>query len=168
MTIQNFLNGTGTTDKGYSREDVIAMDWGTYDQCSLGVSQWMFPSDEDSNFVAGSPVLTAEDLHAIDEDKAARDGFADNIHFYLMLLHDNVGKWVVPHNHHHLRLTRAIKASSLILGPQAAAALMAFGVSTDAVNGAPINTTSTAFWLGAVDYGIDFRIKNGLRLKVTS
>lgn len=156
MTVQNFLNGTGTTHNGYSRDDVIAMDWDTYDQCSLGVSQWAFPSDEASKFVSGSPVLTADDIATIKADKEAIHGLCLCANFYYTLLSENEDKWLVENNHHHMRITRAIKALSIFVSPQFAwgFANAICDLNTEAES--PVNETSVFFWQSAIMEGADY------------
>lgn len=68
MLLREFYAGTGKDNVGRTFDDIMAMRDDAMDAAHDWV-QWVFPTDEPSNFNDQAPLLTAEDIAFIKADK---------------------------------------------------------------------------------------------------
>ena len=81
--------------------------------------QWLFPLDEPSRSVNGTPVLTELDIDEIKESSLAQTNLAKSASWFLGFLRRNQ-HWVTKYDHNHLRITRVIKSLRLVASDKAA------------------------------------------------
>ena len=81
--------------------------------------QWLFPLDEPSRSVNGTPVLTELDIDEIRQSSLAQANLAESAGWFLGFLERN-DHWITKYNHNHLRITRIIKSLRLLASDEAA------------------------------------------------
>jgi hypothetical protein len=108
-----FLAGTGQDDAGRTIAQVLAFD-GSDLEMHHDYIQWLFPLNEPSRAVSGSPVLTTGDIGRIRNDTLA----ATNLRAAATRMgafYDSTSHWLGAFDHNHLRITRIIKSLRLLL-----------------------------------------------------
>ena len=110
--------------------------------------QWLFPLDESSRSVNGSPILTALDIHEIKESSLAQGNLAKSASWFLGFL-ERSDHWITKYNHNHLRITRVIKSLRLLATDEAADEFKdkVFGYLGDDLN--LIDPKARSFWNSA-------------------
>ncbi|GJD43616.1 hypothetical protein AFCDBAGC_1468 [Methylobacterium cerastii] len=145
--IHAFLAGTGTDGAGRTLATVLAFD-DLRIEAVHDFIQWCFPLAQASRAVPGAPVLTPAEADAIRADPAAREGLRAALarmrRFYV-----GTDRWLAPHDHNHLRITRILTATRDLLGAAEAQDFHAFATLRNAQAGSPINPASLAFWADA-------------------
>ena len=81
--------------------------------------QWLFPLDEPSRSVNGTPVLTELDIDEIRQSSLVQANLAESARWFVGFLERN-NHWVTKYNHNHLRITRLIKSLRLLASDEAA------------------------------------------------
>ena len=81
--------------------------------------QWLFPLDEPSRSVNGTPVLTELDIDEIRQSSLVQANLAESARWFVGFLERN-SHWVTKYNHNHLRITRVIKSLRLLASDEAA------------------------------------------------
>jgi hypothetical protein len=161
-----FYSGAAPDPRGRTLAAIWAWDDAALERVHDYI-QWLFPLPEPSRFNDGAPLLTAADSAAF----AARAELRDNLRrslrrmlaFYGFALGDGprvtraadfstqAANWLNPQNHNFLRLTRILRALSLLgLGSEARALLAALEEVYRSGGAAAIGQRSLAFWQGAV------------------
>ena len=146
--IHAFLAGSGTDGAGRTLAAVLAFDDLRIEAVHDFV-QWCFPLGQASRAVPGAPVLIPAEADAIRADPAARAGLVAAL-ARMRRFYAETDRWLAPHDHNHLRITRILTAVRTLLGPEAARDFHAFVTARNAQAGAPINPASLAFWAEAV------------------
>lgn len=140
-----FLTSDGRDEAGRTIEAVLAFGDVELERHHDFI-QWLFPLNEPSAAVPGSPVLTAADIAAIrtSDVAQARLAFASErmLAFYRATTH-----WRRSSDHNHLRVTRIIKSLRLLAGDPAADAFKA--VMLDMAEGAGVGALSVSYWRAA-------------------
>lgn len=77
--------------------------------------QWVFPTNEASRAVPGSPLLDEEEIAEIQNSEPAKQNLSKSADWYFNFLRRN-NFWRKPHDHNHLRITRVIKSLRLLCG----------------------------------------------------
>ncbi len=110
--------------------------------------QWLFPLDEPSRSVNGTPVLTELDIDEIKESSLAQGNLAKSARWFLGFLERNQ-HWVTKYDHNHLRITRVIKSLRLLASDKAADEFKdkVFGYLGDDLN--LIDPKARSFWNSA-------------------
>jgi Opioid growth factor receptor (OGFr) conserved region. len=142
-----FLEGEGPDGRGRTVFDVLAMDDAALEQHHDFI-QWLFPLPEKSQAVPGSPVLTPEDVLALQESGFAQSSLAagtDRMAYFYLRTH----YWLAVEDHNHLRITRVIRSLRLLRGDEFAEAFKAFILARVQDTQAPINARSLGFWTTA-------------------
>ncbi|MCQ8239477.1 hypothetical protein [Rhizosaccharibacter radicis] len=147
-SIHSFLRGDGTDGRGRTLADVLAFDDDRIEHVHDFI-QWLFPLPERSQAVPGSPVLGAAEAAAIRADARALDGFRAAL-ARMALFYDRTDAWLTGLDHNHLRITRILRASRDLLGPDEAQAFHRRLLTRHDAAGAPINRRSLGFWQDAV------------------
>lgn len=106
-TIVQFLSGYGKDHKGRGLAEIrISPDWKL--EREHDYIQWMFPSDIESDFFNGAPVLTDDDIIFIKNSPTIQEqiglSLARMIEFY-----EKNDYWITQKNHNFLRLTRILR-----------------------------------------------------------
>ena len=112
--LPDFLNGTGPDHQGRYLRDIWDFDDKTIEQTHDFI-QWMFPLIEKSLSVPDVPTLSATDIEAIRANKVARANLERSANWYLGFLNRN-DHWIKSYDHNHLRITRVIKSTRLLVG----------------------------------------------------
>ena len=116
--IVGFLEGKTPDHRGR----MLSMLWNQTDDDAENTHdyiQWMFPLDEPSQAVNGTPVLSDYDIDEIKENQLAIENLEKSERWFLGFLERN-DHWIVNYDHNHLRITRAIKSLRLLTSDQAA------------------------------------------------
>jgi len=111
-----FHTGRGRDSAGRRHQEVLALDddhleW-TYDW-----TQWTFPVPECSDLCPQAPVLDHVDQLALRTSDEARERMSRAQMRMLSFLQDGT-RWLREGDYNHLRITRAIRSSRLVLGDQ--------------------------------------------------
>lgn len=130
----SFYLGEAPDAEGRMWEDVMKFNHAQLEYVHDYI-QWLFPSDEPSNFNTDAPLLSEEDQHAFHNNQILRDrllqAFRKILDFYGFELHeklhgeipwiyvvrsgdwDGAHQWVEVYNHNYLRITRILKCLRL-------------------------------------------------------
>ena len=137
-----FLAGNGVDAAGRSFHDILALDDDALER-SHDFIQWLFPLDEPSRAVPGSPVLDRNAIRALRASRVSRERLgraaARMLHFYR-----RTPTWRAPFDHNHLRITRIIRSLRLLCGDRDADAFRDEIVLL--AGDAPIDPQARAFW----------------------
>lgn len=143
--VVDFLSGDGADRAGRTLGQVLAFD-DTALERHHDYIQWLFPLTEPSGAVAGSPVLSAEDIEAVRGSPRAQANL-ERASARMLAFYRDTKHWRVAMDHNHLRITRIIRALRLLVGDAAADDFHAAIVHLSA--DAPINARSRTFWADA-------------------
>ena len=116
--IVEFLEGTGIDNHGRRLDQVVAED-DEYWERTHNFIQWLFPLDEESRSVRGSPVLVEEHMLAIRESESARNNLQRSVTRYKDFL-AGTNNWRSEYDHNHLRISRVIKCLRLLVSDEEA------------------------------------------------
>ena len=145
MGIVEFLAKDGADNAGRRFGQVLAFDDRAL-EAHHDYIQWLFPLDEPSRAVPGSPVLDQASLVALRASDMAkqrqREAAARMLRFYAGNIH-----WKRGFDHNHLRITRIIKSLRLISGDAEADAFKTRII--ELAGGAPIDPAARRFWNAA-------------------
>ena len=145
--VQAFLEGEGHDAWGRTVFDMLAFDDAAIERTHDFI-QWLFPLTEPSASVAGSPVLTPEDVTAIHVSVPAQCSLAaatDRMDRFYRATHD----WLMPADHNHLRITRIIRSLRLLCGDDQAEAFKAAILWRVEATQAPVSARSRGYWATA-------------------
>ena len=137
-----FLTSDGTNGSGRRFTDVIAFDDDALEDHHDFI-QWLFPLDEPSRAVPGSPVLDAQTIATVRGSPVAQERLAQASRRMLTFYRATTA-WRRPFDHNHLRITRIIKSLRL-LGSDETADAFRRDIKALAA-GAPIDASARAFW----------------------
>jgi hypothetical protein len=145
MDIVEFLAKDGTDQAGRRFAQVVGFDNRALESHHDYI-QWLFPLDEPSRAVPGSPVLDHAALAALRNSEQARrrqhEAAQRMLEFYAATSH-----WKQVFDHNHLRITRIIKSLRLVSGDAEADEFKARII--ELAGDAPIDPTARRFWNGA-------------------
>ena len=116
--IVEFLEGTGIDNHG-RRLDQLLTESDEYWERTHDFIQWLFPLDEESRSVRGSPVLAEEHILAICGSESARNNIQRSVTRYKDFLAGTTN-WRSGYDHNHLRISRVTKCLRLLVDDQAA------------------------------------------------
>jgi Opioid growth factor receptor (OGFr) conserved region len=133
-----FHAGTGTDDKGRTRNQILAFDDRALEEVHDYI-QWLFPLPEPSRFNPDAPLLTRDDVLLFRRQPKLRASVAAALKrmlaFYGFVrdedgdvvpapdFGDRAAHWLQPQNHNHLRLTRILRCLVLLGLPDEALTL---------------------------------------------
>jgi hypothetical protein len=145
--IVRFLEGKGPDGAGRSIGNVLSFDLAALERYHNYI-QWLFPMREESQAVAGSPVLTDSDIDAVKGSSVAQWNVRRAVElmdgFYASTDH-----WLKSSDHNHLRITRIIKSLRLLVGDAAADDFRSQILARVSQAKAPISETSRSYWASA-------------------
>jgi hypothetical protein len=158
-----FYRGEGQDTAGRSLATLLAWDDEQLEYVHDYI-QWLFPLPERSAFNPAAPLLSAQDVAAFLEDarlrQALRAAWERMLRFYGFALsqdgsvaaeRDASRPWLTPGNHNFLRITRILRALTLLgLSSQAEVFLAALQILYDSGAAHVIGARSLKFWRGAV------------------
>lgn len=161
-----FYAGAGPDGHGRKIAEIWAWDDAALERVHDYI-QWLFPLPEPSRFNDGAPLLTAADIAAFAAQAELRDNLRRSLGRLLAFYGFALGPgprvtqaadfaaraadWLTPQNHNFLRLTRILRALSLLgLGGEARALLAALEHVYRRGGAAAIGARSLAFWRDAV------------------
>ena len=110
----DFLTGNGVDAAGRTYADVLAFDEDSLERHHDFI-QWLFPLDEPSRAVPGSPVLDAQTIAALRGSGVARER-QEKAAARMLQFYRDTEAWRRPFDHNHLRITRIIKSLRLTNG----------------------------------------------------
>lgn len=127
-----FHAGMGTDDQGRTLAEILAWDDDRLERVHDYI-QWLFPLPERSAFNAGAPILAKADIEAFRIHphlrSTLREALARMLAFYGFTLRQAGGRWTVrpaasfpersrhwltPGNHNFLRISRILRALTLL------------------------------------------------------
>ena len=113
-SIQGFLEGADANSSNWLLSDIWKFNDTQIENIHTFI-QWVFPTDEPSRATPGSPVLDEEEIVKIQNSEQAKHNLSKSADWYFNFLKRN-SFWRKPHDHNHLRITRAIKSLRLLCG----------------------------------------------------
>ena len=140
--LQAFMMGGGVDGQGRTFEPVLAFDDERLERHHDFI-QWLFPLDEASRAVPGSPVLDSATISALRASPVAQARLAQ-ASARMRAFYRSQTAWRRPFDHNHLRITRIIKSLRLLAGDAAADAFRAAIVTL--AGDAPIDRLARKFW----------------------
>lgn len=145
--IANFLAADGVDHAGRSHADILAKDDAWLERTHDYI-QWLFPLEVPSGSVFGAPVLTPDDIAALRPSPICRQRMqaaaARMDAFYRDTAH-----WLRPYDHNHLRITRIIHSTRLLVSDEAADAFREEVLAQVERAGARIDPKALAHWRAA-------------------
>ena len=111
--IVEFLEGSGTDRQNRKLKDIWLMQHSEIENTHDFI-QWVFPLNEPSSAVPGSPVLSVSEIDAIRSSQTAKENLSKSASWYLNFLSKNQ-HWVTRYDHNHLRITRTLKSLDLLI-----------------------------------------------------
>ena len=114
LVIKSFIEGLEPDPMGRTFDNILSYNDADIENVHNFI-QWLFPLDEPSQAVAGSPVLSGTDIKEIRASNTAKINLLHASEWYLGFLERN-RQWVTMYDHNHLRITRVIKSLRLLIG----------------------------------------------------
>lgn len=145
--IVDFLEGGGPDSAGRGIDEVLRFGLGALESRHDFI-QWLFPLQEPSAAMPGSPVLDAEDVAAIKASLRAQAHLmaaCDRMDWF----YGQTDHWLRPQNHNHLRITRIIKSLRLLVGDFAADQFRTTIMTRVEHQHAVVGETALRHWLAA-------------------
>jgi hypothetical protein len=142
-----FLEGEGADARGRTVFDVLALDDAALERTHDYI-QWLFPLDEPSAAVLDAPVLTPGDVKALRQSPLAPCALAAATD-RMDIFYRRTTRWLRPHDHNHLRITRIIRSLRLLRGHEAADAFRDAILDRVAATQAPVSRLSLGYWMTA-------------------
>ena len=139
-----FLEGVGRDGAGRLLDEVLAFSDDALERRHDFI-QWLFPLPEPSAAVPGSPVLTSEDIDAVQASPGVQENLARAAR-RMLSFYEATTWWRRPSDHNHLRITRIIRSLRLLAGDQAAEGFRSRILDLVETSGAPVNATSLRYW----------------------
>jgi hypothetical protein len=139
-----FLEGEGPDARGRTLFDVLGLDDAALERTHDFI-QWLFPLPEPSGAVPDAPVLTPDEVRAIQDSTLAQCALAaatDRMEAFYRATH----AWLAPHDHNHLRITRIIRSLRLLVGDDQADAFRAAILWIVETTRAPVSARSRGYW----------------------
>ncbi len=118
MKLLSFLQDIGPDHRGRTLSDI----WRFSDaqiEATHDFIQWVFPLDTPSGAQPDAPVLGPAEIDMIHKSAPATMNLERSTDWFLGFLARSTD-WLAPYDHHHLRITRMIRANRLLLGELAA------------------------------------------------
>jgi hypothetical protein len=150
-----FYRGTGTDDRGRTLDAIRSFSDDRLEHVHDFI-QWLFPLDEPSGANPDAPVLTGDDIATFRADASLRAELLRSLdvmrRFYGVdrsTASSVPQRWLLPHNHNYLRLTRIMKCLRLLGCDDAAASLFASLREIYERHPDAIGATSFAYWRDA-------------------
>lgn len=137
-----FLTGEGTDAAGRSFAQILAMTDAALEH-QHDFIQWLFPLDEPSRAVPGSPVLDPATVQAL-RASAVAQARLDEAAARMLRFYRETSAWRRSFDHNHLRITRIIRSLRLLRGDHAADGFRHAIVAL--AEGAPIDAQARGFW----------------------
>jgi len=151
--ILEYLNGRGIDHKGRKLDEVLKQN-DVYLEENHDYIQWLFPLKEPSYNVPEAPVITEEEITLARSSEVIKVNMENSLDrmtkFYL-----NNDQWLEPREHNHLRITRIIKSSRMILGDEPAEEFYNQIMECVKKNGVEILTLHMAYWTDAMGLAFD-------------
>jgi hypothetical protein len=147
MKLLSFLQDVGPDHRGRFLSDI----WKFSDddiEHTHDFIQWVFPLDEPSGAQPDAPVLEPAEIDLIHKSGPATMNVERSTEWFLGFL-SRSQRWLVPHDHNHLRITRMIKSNRLLLGELAAESARAKVLKLVQKAGGKISEESIAYWRSA-------------------
>ncbi len=148
MSVVAFLHGTGVDNNNRTFAEVLTQD-DVWLEREHNYIQWLFPLLEESNNVHDAPVLSLNDIALIKDDPVALGNFTEALErlsrFYLENDH-----WLTPMDHNHLRITRILKSTRLILSLSEAEQFYNLIMERVREAGNLVKPSNIAYWTDAV------------------
>ena len=145
MTIATFLTADGRDDAGRTHADILAAD-NRFLESRHDFIQWLFPLQEPSRAVPGSPVLDRATIAALRISPAAQERLGAAAE-RMLAFYGATSAWRTAFDHNHLRITRVIKSLRLLAGDTAAEDFKRRILAL--AGGAPIDARARDFWNAA-------------------
>ncbi len=142
-----FLTGDGRDPSGLTLDELLDSPDATLEDRHDFI-QWLFPIDEPSRAVPGSPILTPDDIAMI---RASGRALA-NLHAAAERMKRFYGRthgWRVGHDHNHLRITRIIRSLRLLAGDAPADGFRAHILALLGSDRDGVSKTTIQFWTTA-------------------
>ena len=143
-----FMEGAGTDAAGRTHHEVLAMDDTSLER-EHDYIQWLFPLREESAAVWDAPTLTNADIAHLAHTPVTREALVRAL-ARMQEFYANNDHWLVPHEHNHLRITRILKSTRILLGKTHAHHFYNFIQGRVAERGIEIREENRAYWDAAI------------------
>lgn len=111
--LYSFYNNDGLDNHGRTIHDMIAMTDEQLEK-SHNAIQWIFPLNEPSLHNRTAPLLDDETIEALKNSTTFDVTFQYVSIRFLSFLRNTYPRWIHPHNHNYLRITRVIRSCYLL------------------------------------------------------
>lgn len=142
-----FLKGETADPRGRTVAHILSFSDNELERCHNYI-QWLFPLNEPSVAVPGSPVLSRGDIRAIRKSEKAQANMRAARERMQMFYAGN-DHWLCSNDHNHLRITRIIQSLRLLVGDDEANDFRNTILALVASGGNRVNSRSLQFWTEA-------------------
>lgn len=143
-----FLLGSGKDNRGRTLENVLAFT-DAHLEAEHDYIQWLFPLREQSGAVWDAPTLTNNDIAFISQNEEIRKNLVDALIRMGDFFRAN-DQWLAPHDHNHLRITRILKSTRILLSKEHAQTYYDFIMHHVDSKKAQVNPKNLEFWDSAL------------------
>jgi hypothetical protein len=147
--LHDYLTGSGRDARGRSVHEVLGYSDDQLEEIHDYI-QWLFPLPTRSSAQPSAPVLTGQEIEAIQSDPRAvatlQQATRRMLEFYR-----NTDGWLTGFDHNHLRVTRIIQSLRLLVSLQAACDFYKTILHLQSAAGAPVNSRSLDYWRQATE-----------------
>lgn len=151
--VLEYLQGTGNDHRERKLSEVLAAD-DTFLEQEHDYIQWLFPLREPSYNVESAPVMTEDEIKKARTDKRVQENMNRSLERMAKFYMEN-DHWLVPREHNHLRITRIIKSTRMILGDDPATGFYDQIMERVHATDADILPLHLAYWTDAVGLSFD-------------
>jgi hypothetical protein len=143
-----YLANAGTDDRRRGIEDVLALPDEALERIHDYI-QWLFPLPTRSMAQPGAPVLTLEEIIAIQSDERAVANLRRAAE-RMRLFYDRTDAWLTWSDHNHLRISRILQSLKLLVGEEDARSFYRAIMARHEAAGAPVDPHNLGYWARAV------------------
>ena len=155
--ILQFLRGGGTDHKNRTLDLILASD-DVFLEEEHDYIQWLFPLKEPSANVLDAPVITDGEVLLAQSDKIIRKNMQKSLD-RMILFYRNNNHWLKPKEHNHLRITRILKSTAMILSEEEAERFYDFIMDTVCNSVVEILPSHVTYWTDAVRLSFDESVR---------
>ena len=151
--VLQYLQGSGADHQGRTLSEVLLANDEFLEQ-EHDYIQWLFPLREPSYNVESAPVITEDEIKKARANKRVQDNMSKSLERMTRFCMGN-DHWLVPREHNHLRITRIIRSTRMILGDDPASCFYDQIMERVHVTNAEILPLHLAYWTDAVGLSFD-------------
>ena len=144
----NFLRGIDVDPRGRSIADIIKQD-DAFLEREHSYIQWLFPLREYSHNIHDAPVIDDAEIAVAKSDERVVKNMQRSVK-RMTQFYTNTDHWLQHNDHNHLRITRILKSTAMLVGDDCALGFYDLIMERVCVERAVVAPKNITYWTDAV------------------